>query len=194
MVQNPQFLINIRKNTNSNNAGYGKYYPKAVEKETITLRGLAKHMAEHQCVYSRDVIEGVLIKMASCMIELISQGNPVKLDGLGIFTPTVESTKAGITKADLLDGKWNASTYVKGIHIRFRPEGSSDDNITSRTFKDQCSLATYGVEEKVDLTPEEQDPKKKTYIKKVTPLDDWILEQKSAAAAPAEDPGTQTGD
>ena len=83
MVQNPQFLINIRKNINANNPGYGKYYPKAVEKETITLRGLAKHMAEHQCVYSRDIIEGVLTKMASCMIELISQGNPIKIDGLG---------------------------------------------------------------------------------------------------------------
>ena len=68
-----QFL-NIRKNINANNPGYGKYYPKAVEKETITLRGLAKHMSEHQCVYSRDIIEGVLIKMASCMIELIAQG------------------------------------------------------------------------------------------------------------------------
>ena len=62
MVQSPQFLINIRKNINANNPGYGKYYPKAVEKETITLRGLAKHMSEHQCVYSRDIIEGVLIK------------------------------------------------------------------------------------------------------------------------------------
>ena len=177
MVQNPQFLINIRKNINSNNQGYGKYYPKAVEKETITLRGLAKHMAEHQCVYSRDIIEGVLTKMASCMIELIAQGNPVKIDGLGTFVPTIESTKEGITKADLLAGKWNAQTYVKGIHIRFRPEGAADDNITSRTFKDQCSLSTYGVEEKIDLTPQEEDPKKKTYIKKVTPLEDWITEQ-----------------
>ena len=180
MVQNPQFLINIRKNINANNPGYGKYYPKAVEKETITLRGLAKHMAEHQCVYSRDIIEGVLTKMASCMIELISQGNPIKIDGLGIFWPTVESTKEGITRAALLEGKWNANTYVKGIHIRVRPEGNADDRITSRTFKDQCALATYGVEEKVDLTPEEQDPTKKVYIKKVTPLDDWITEQTAA--------------
>ena len=177
MVQNPQFLINLRKNINANNPGYGKYYPKAVEKDTITLRGLAKHMAEHQCVYSRDIIEGVLIKMASCMIELIAQGNPVKIDGLGIFWPTVESTKEGITRAAILEGKWNANTYVKGVHIRFRPEGAADDDITSRTFKDQCSLATYGVEEKIDLTPEETDPSKKVYIKKVTPLEDWITEQ-----------------
>ena len=68
---------------------------------------------------------------------------------------------------------------MKGVHIRFRPEGAADDNITSRTFKDQCSLATSGVEEKIDLTPEETDPTKKQYIKKVTPLEDWILEQKA---------------
>ena len=42
-VKNPQFEINIRKNLNTNNPGYGKYYPKAVEKETISLRGLCNH-------------------------------------------------------------------------------------------------------------------------------------------------------
>jgi hypothetical protein len=68
---------------------------------------------------------------------------------------------------------------VKGVHIRFRPEGVSDDNITSRTFKDMCALSTYGVEEKIDLTPEESDPSKKKFIKKVTPLEDWIAEQKA---------------
>ena len=31
-VKNPQLEINVRKNTNSNNPGYGKYYPKAKEK------------------------------------------------------------------------------------------------------------------------------------------------------------------
>ena len=176
-VKNPQFEINIRKNLNSNNQGYGKYYPKAVEKQTISLRGLCNHMAEHNSIYGRDIIQGVLMKMSSCITELLSQGNPIKIDGLGTFVPTVESAKEGITRAALLEGKWNANTYVKGIHIRFKPEGVAEDNITSRTFKDQCSLTTYGVEEKVDLTPEEEDPKKKQYVKKVTPLDDWITEQ-----------------
>ena len=176
-VKSPQFLINIRKNDNSSSAGYGKYYPKAVEKETISLRGLCNHMAEHNSIYGRDVIEGVLTKMVSCITHLIAEGNPVKLDGLGILHPTVESVKAGITKTDILAGKWNADTYVKAVHIRFRPEGVADDNITSRSFKEQCALATYGVEEKVDITPEETDPSKKKYIKKVTPLDDWIAEQ-----------------
>jgi len=35
MVQNPQFLINIRKNINANNPGYGKYYPKAYVRHVI---------------------------------------------------------------------------------------------------------------------------------------------------------------
>ena len=68
---------------------------------------------------------------------------------------------------------------MKAVHIRFRPEGAAEDNITSVAFKDLCALSTYGVEEKVDLTPEETDPQKKQYIKKVTPLEDWIAEQKA---------------
>ena len=195
-VKNPQFEINLRKNDNSAmSASYGKYYPKAVEKKTISLRGLCNHMAEHNSIYGRDVIGGVLTKMSNCIIELLSQGNPVKIDGLGTFVPTVESVKMGITKPDILAGKWNASTYVKAIHIRFRPEGTSDDDITSRNFKDQCVLSTYGVEEKVDLTPDESDPKKKQFIKRITPLDHWIAEQKSesGSGSGSSDPGENSG-
>ncbi|SFO53114.1 hypothetical protein [Prevotella sp. tf2-5] len=179
-VKNPQFEINLRVNENPRSSGFGKYYPKAVEKKTISLRGLTKHMEEHHSIYGRDVIEGVITKMAGCITELISQGNPVKIDGLGTFVPTVESVKDGISKEDILNGKWNASLYVKAIHIRFRPEGAGEDDITSRNFKDQCALTTYGVEEKVDLTPEETDLEKKEFIKRVTPLDGWIKDQKKS--------------
>ncbi len=171
-VNNPQFEINIRKNDNMQSAAYGKYYPKAVEKQTISLRGLCNHMAEHNSVFGRDVIQGVLTKMQGCIVELLSQGNPVKIDGLGTFVPTVEAERNGITLANLKAGKWNASTYVKAIHIRFRPEGSSNDRITSRSFKEQCALYTNGVEEKVNIGTDEQP----NYIKKVTPLEDWIAE------------------
>ncbi len=171
-VKTPQFEINIRKNDNMQSTAYGKYYPKAVEKQTISLRGLCNHMAEHNSIYGRDVIQGVLTKMSGCITELLSQGNPVKIDGLGIFLPTVEAEKNGISLADLKAGKWNASTYVKAIHIRFRPEGVSDDNITSRTFKEQCSLYTNGVEEKVNIGSDENPE----FIKKVTPLADWLAE------------------
>ena len=179
-VKNPQFGINLRKNDNQYNPGYGQYYPKAQERETISLAGLIKHMADHNSIYGEDVIEGVLTKMRGCVIELLSQGNSVKLDGLGTFTPTVQATKNGISKADILAGKWNASTYIKGIHIRFLPEGAGDKDITSRVFKGMCSLSTYGVEEKIVIsgTGTQADPY--VYGKRITPLADWILQQQAA--------------
>ena len=188
-VKTPQFEINVRMNDNTYSSAYGKYYPKAQEKETISLDGLTRHMAEHNSIYGDDVIGGVLKKMSGCIIELLSQGNPVKIDGLGTFVPTVEATKNGISRADLLAGKWNATLYVAGIHIRFIPEGVGDNDITSRTFKGKCALMTYGVEEKVDLTPEESDKSKKQFIKKVTPLADWIAEQTSATSGSSDPEG-----
>ena len=185
MVKTPQFEINLRQNDNTYTSAYGKYYPKAKEKQTISLRGLIDHMAEHNSIYGRDVIEGVLTKMQGCVVELLSQGNPVKLDGLGTFVPKVQATKNGITKADILAGKWNASTYVKGIHIRFRPEGSGDEDITSRRFKEQCALSTYGVEEKIVVSGAGTEADPYVYGKRVTPLADWILQQQSAAASPS---------
>ena len=87
MVKTPQFEINLRQNDNTYTSAYGKYYPKAKEKQTISLRGLCDHMAEHNSIYGRDVIEGVLTKMQGCIVELLSEGNPVKIDGLGTFVP-----------------------------------------------------------------------------------------------------------
>ena len=107
----------------------------------------------------------------------------MKIDGLGTFMPTIEAEKNGISREELLAGKWNASVYIKGVHIRFIPEGTGEANITSRVFKSKCALATYGVEEKIDLTPSETNPKNKKYGKKVTPLADWILQQQSATSS-----------
>ena len=189
MVKNPQFEINIRQNDNTFNSGYGKYYPKAKEKQTISLRGLCDHMAGHNCIYGRDVIEGVIIKMSSCIVELLSQGNPVKIDGLGIFVPKVQATKSGISKEDLLAGKWNASTYVKGIHIRFRPEGTGDEDITSRRFKEQCALSTFGVEEKIVISGTGTTADPYVYGKRITPLADWILQQTQSTTGSSDPEG-----
>ena len=36
--------------------------------------------------------------------------------------------------------KYNASEYVKGIHIRFTPESTDEENITSRMFMEKVSM------------------------------------------------------
>ncbi len=171
-TNNIQFPILIRKNDNMQSPAYGKYYPKAQSQATLSLRGLLERVAFGQSAYSRDMIEGMITKITEVMLEVLSQGVPVKWDGLGTFAPYTESVKSGISLADLKAGKWNANKYVKGVHIRFLPEGKKMDDITSVTFKDYCEFVTMGVEEKVNIGTDESP----NYITKITPLEDWIAE------------------
>ena len=190
-ILNPQFPLVLRQNRNTTNLGYGKYYPERAQVKTISLRGLCEHMASHQSIYSRDVIEGVITKMTSCLTELLAEGNPVKIDGLGTFEPVVESNKGGLTLTDLSNGRYNPQTAVKGVHIRFLPEGAQNDNITSVRFKEQCDFSTLGILEPIDLTPEETDASKKKWGHKIVPIDIFVAEQN--AAANGSDSGNDSG-
>jgi predicted histone-like DNA-binding protein len=121
--------VNLRKNTNEKSDQFGKYYPRIDRKRTLSLRGLAKHISDHGSIYTRDVVLGVLSKFTSCLTELVAQGVAVKLDGLGTFYPTLEAKGAETPVG------YNIQEYLKGIHVRFQPEGCDDDNITSREMK-----------------------------------------------------------
>ena len=68
------------------------------------------------------------------LAELIAQGVAVQLDGLGTFYPSLES--AGADKPE----NYSTNEHVKGVHVRFLPDSTSLDNITSRTMKEKCSL------------------------------------------------------
>ena len=131
--------VNLRKNENQQNAGYGKYYLEVARKPTLSLKGFAQHMVDHGSIFSRDVIEGVLKKITQCLPELISQGVPIRLDPLRTFTPTCSVDKPLNSIAEMEGADPNE--VVKGVHIRFLPYGVEDDNITSRRFKQEyCSL------------------------------------------------------
>ena len=131
--------INLRQNKNTKNSGYGKYYPEVDVQATLSLKGFAKHMSDHGCIYGRDLIEGVLKKITQCLPELVSQGVPVRLDPLGTFLPTCSVNKP-LADIAAMEGA-DPNEVVKGVHIRFLPYGVEDDNITSRRFKEEfCSL------------------------------------------------------
>ena len=83
--------LNLTLNTNDAIEGVkGKYYPRVEYKESISMAKLAKHMHQHNTVYSKGVIIGVLSDMVSCIKELCLEGNVVKIDDLGLFKATVE--------------------------------------------------------------------------------------------------------
>ncbi len=124
----------LKQNANENSTSYGLWYPRAVRRDTLSLRGLADHIADHGSIYTRDVVLGVLTKFTSCLTELVSQGTGVKLDGLGTFYPTLEASGAETPVG------YDVNEYVKGVHIRFLPESADLDNITSREFAKKCIL------------------------------------------------------
>jgi hypothetical protein len=124
----------LRQNNNDQNSAYGKWYPKAVITSTLNLRGLAAHIGDHGSIYTPDVVRGVLEKFTTCMVELVGQGIGVKLDGLGTFYPTLEA-KGATTPVS-----YDLATNLSGVHIRFLPERSTEDNISSRVFKKKVAF------------------------------------------------------
>ena len=144
--------INLRQNKITGNAGYGKYYPEVDVQKTLSLRGFAKHMTDHGSVYGRDLLEGVLIKITECLPELVSQGIPVQLGGLGTFYPTAKVAKnAAVSTIEEMDGL-NPNTLVQGIRIRFKPDASKEDNLCGPAFKNSCSLELRNIVETEKVT------------------------------------------
>ena len=87
LTHNPVLGINLRKNTNSNSTGFGKYYPVIDRQKTLTTRGFAEHMIAHGTKYQLEDIQAILRMFAACLPELLAMGIGVKFDGLGIFKP-----------------------------------------------------------------------------------------------------------
>jgi len=172
--------INLRQNKNSKNAGFGKYYPEVDTQTTLTLRGFAKHMSDHGCIYGLDLIEGVLKKITQCLPELISQGVPVRLDPLGTFLPTCSVDKPVLNIPAMESADPN--DVVKGVHIRFLPYGVEDDNITSRRFKEEyCSLEFRNIVDSQEVTV---DGKKKK-VQTLKPIATAVAEYKAGGLTPS---------
>ena len=69
----------------------GKLYARVSYKQTLGVREMARHMAEHNTVFSEGSIAGILIDFVKCVREMVLMGNTVKIDNLAIFKATVEA-------------------------------------------------------------------------------------------------------
>ena len=83
--------LNILKNNNQYNPGYGLYYARVEYKKTLSIHDMALHMAEHNTPVSVGTIEGILRDFVSCTREQCLNGNTVKIDDLAIFKCSVEA-------------------------------------------------------------------------------------------------------
>ena len=161
------FPVNLRQNINDDSTAYGKWFPVPSSSEPMSLKGFAKHLAEHGKLASYDMLVLVLQNIVGCLKELILQGQSVKL------RPTIEGE--GSTEVEIAISK-GTNTIIKGIHLRFSPENAKGEKLTSRALKEACVFEFKDVLIRKEKTV---DGKKKVYFEKVA-VSDYALSQTTA--------------
>ena len=135
-------VINLRQNKNDDSTAYGKYFAEVDSKEPLNLKGLAKHMTEHGKISSLEMCNLVLGEMVKCLVHLLREGQPVKLDGFGTFSPSVDGQGNGKNELEQAVAA-GPEALINGIRINFNPENSKGEKLTSRAMKDEC-VFTFG--------------------------------------------------
>ena len=155
-INNIQMPINIKLNQNeAMSSAYGKYYLEVATAEVLSTEGLVNHITHHNCAVGTEAIAAVIKKLGECIPELVAQGQPVKIDGLGIFYPTAENKKNGLF---------------------FRPQSDDLNDLTSKSFlkmQVQPVINLVCRAKAVDLTPEITDKTKKKWLSQKCTLSEF---------------------
>ena len=186
--ENIAFLVNLRKNIVEGSKMEGRYYPEAESKEALTTKGFAKHVADHGGMVTYEFMQLVLASIVKCLKEMMSHAQPEKLDGLGTFRPTVTSVPGGAaTIEEAL--RVGVNNLVQGVNFVFLPENAQGEEITSKKFKDQCSLQFAYL---VETVKKKINGKDKSYTLR-TPLSAWEIMQNDDGGSGGSSSGSETG-
>ena len=83
------YLSKVTESSETEQAG--KLYARVSYKQTLSVQDMARHMSEHNTMFSEGSITGILIDFVNCVREQVLSGNTVKIDNLAIFKATVEA-------------------------------------------------------------------------------------------------------
>lgn len=124
----------------------------------VDINELAEHITEHNSVFSKGTIVGILTELGVCMRELILQGYKILLGEIGTFAPAISSEGAE-TKEDF------SATNIKTMGINFQP-GIAFDNLRrdaqfQKTITRKAAAAALAAENAgattADWTPQEEE-------------------------------------
>ena len=187
--ENIAFLVNLRKNIVEGSKMEGRYYPEAESKEALTTKGFARHVADHGGMVTYEFMQLVLASIVKCLKEMMSHGQPVKLDGLGTFRPTVTSIPGGAASIEEAL-RVGVNNLVQGVNFVFIPENAQGEEITSKKFKDQCSLQFAYL---VETIKKKINGKDKSYTLR-TPLSAWdIVQDGDNGGSGGSESGSESG-
>ena len=126
----------VKKVINPTSRVNNRYFAHVRRQGTLSTRGLADHMLSHGFIANKGELIKILSMLSECIPELVAQGYGVKLDGLGIFYPSILNKKGGAASAE----EFNAAQHIKGVRFRFTPDSSDLDNLTSKAYGKEVSL------------------------------------------------------
>ena len=101
-----------------------KAYAKNQVSEIWPLEKFAKHIADHNGVFSRGTVKGVLSDTCECLVEQLLNGKKVELGELGTFGISISSEGAPSVK------EFSAKN-IKAVNILFAP-GPDFENLINR--------------------------------------------------------------
>ena len=97
----------------------GKWYARAVPTDVINTRQLAE-IVQRNCTVKKSDVMAVIEELVEVMKDQMQDSKRVKLDGFGSFKIGIESKGAQTA------GKYSVSEHVKGLHVVFMPERTTD--------------------------------------------------------------------
>ena len=101
-----------------------KAYAKAQMRELMTFGMFVNHIAEHNGVFSRGTVKGVLSDACSCLVEQLLEGKKVQLGELGNFWLSLTSVGAPTLESF-------TAANIKAVNILFTP-GEDFENLIGK--------------------------------------------------------------
>ena len=109
-----------------------KAYAKAQVSEIMPFSQFVKHIADHNGVFTRGTVKGVIADMCECLVEMLLEGKKVQLAELGNFWISIGAEGAE-------DLKKLTESNITAVNIVFTP-GEDFQNLRSRaTFNPVAS-------------------------------------------------------
>lgn len=150
----------LHQNQIKDSKGYGKWYAYADNESPIDLVGLAKHMSEHNTPFSEGTIIGILRDMVKCIRELNLNSQPVKIDGLAIFSTHIENKGGWDTLADVNLSMGGDNANIQALRLCAQASGdftkaelTKYGTVTlNRNWREQVQTA------KKSANPDDTDP------------------------------------
>ena len=101
-----------------------KAYAKAQMSELMSFQKFVQHISNHNGVFSRGTVRGVILDMCECLVEMLLEGKKVQLGELGNFWVSLESKGAE-------DATKFTADNITAVNIVFTP-GDVFENLRQR--------------------------------------------------------------